>query len=128
MFCLTSYCSIFLFIKIELYLGQKVVGKMAMIFGIATHIAPAQNIFEVWKKGDYRLIPIHTVLVGLSSSVSWLVFSILIWDFNSIIPKSISTFFGVLNTITYMYQSVGRVAITVPYDINNPEKKYHMTI
>ena len=74
-----------------------------MVFGILTHIAPAQNIFKVWRIGNYKLIPIYTVLVGLCSSISWLIFSFLIWDFHSIIPKSISSLFGIINTFSYTY-------------------------
>ena len=67
-----------------------IVGKIAMVTGVLLNVAPGQNVVKVFKEGNYKLIPIWSTLFGGLNTLSWLVFGLMIWDINSIVPNSIA--------------------------------------
>ena len=67
-----------------------IVGKMAMVIGVLLNVAPGQNVVKVCKEGSYKLIPIWSTLFGGLNTLSWLVFGLMIWDINSIVPNTIA--------------------------------------
>jgi len=79
------------------------IGFAAMVAGIVTSIAPAQNVIKVFKLGQYKLIPIWTCVFGGLCSACWLVFGILIKDIYNIIPNGISLTIQICNTSIWAY-------------------------
>ena len=79
------------------------IGFAAMVSGIITSITPAQNVVKVFKKGEYKLIPIWTCVFGGLCSACWLVFGILIKDIYNIIPNGISLTIQVCNISIWTY-------------------------
>ena len=79
------------------------IGFAAMVSGIVTSIAPAQNVIKVFKQGQYKLIPIWTCVFGGLCAACWLVFGILIKDIYNIIPNGISLAIQICNTSIWAY-------------------------
>ena len=79
------------------------IGFAAMVAGIVTSIAPAQNVIKVFKQGQYKLIPIWTCVFGGLCAACWLVFGILIKDIYNIIPNGISLTIQICNTSIWAY-------------------------
>ena len=79
------------------------IGFAAMVSGIVTSIAPAQNVIKVFKQGQYKLIPIWTCVFGGLCAACWLVFGILIKDIYNIIPNGISLAIQICNTSIWTY-------------------------
>ena len=79
------------------------IGFTAMVAGIVTSIAPAQNVVTVFKKGQYKLIPIWTCVFGGLCSFFWLLFGILIKDIYNIIPNGISVTIQLCNISIWTY-------------------------
>ena len=70
---------------------------------IITYIAPGQNLIQVIKIGDYKLIPITTTILGILCSGSWMIFGVLTNDINNIIPGIIGVTFSIINSVVYIY-------------------------
>ena len=81
----------------------KIVGFVANCVNILNFISPAQRIVRVCREKNYSLIPIVTTVLGCISSFLWLVFGILIKDFNVIIPNIISVLIALFNTSIWFY-------------------------
>ena len=79
------------------------IGFAAMVAGIVTSIAPAQNVIKVFKQGQYKLIPIWTCVFGGLCAACLLVFGILIKDIYNIIPNGISLTIQICNTSIWTY-------------------------
>ena len=79
------------------------IGFAAMVAGIVTSIAPAQNVIKVFKQGQYKLIPIWTCVFGGLCAGCWLVFGIAIKDIYNIIPNGISLTIQICNTSIWTY-------------------------
>ena len=79
------------------------IGFAAMVAGIVTSIAPAQNVIKVFKQGQYKLIPIWTCVFGGLCAACWFVFGILIKDIYNIIPNGISLTIQICNTSIWTY-------------------------
>ena len=79
------------------------IGFAAMVAGIVTSIAPAQNVIKVFKQGQYKLIPIWTCVFGGLCAACWLVFGILIKDIYNNIPNGISLTIQICNTSIWTY-------------------------
>ena len=79
------------------------IGFAAMVAGIVTSIAPAQNVIKVFKQGQYKLIPIWTCVFGGLCAACWLVFGILIKDIYNIVPNGISLTIQICNTSIWTY-------------------------
>ena len=81
----------------------KIVGFIANCVNILNFISPAQRIVRVCREKNYSLIPIVTTVLGCISSFGWLVFGILISDYNVIIPNTISVLIALFNTLVWFY-------------------------
>ena len=79
------------------------IGTAAMLVGIFTSIAPAQNVFKVIKKGDYKLIPIWSTVFGALCNFFWLAFGIMLKDLYNIVPNAICLTINVSNTCIWCY-------------------------
>ena len=79
------------------------IGFTAMVSGIITSMTPAQNVVVVFKKGDYKLIPIWTCIFGGLCAGCWLVFGILLKDVYNIIPNALSLLIQICNVTIYFY-------------------------
>ena len=81
----------------------KIVGFVANCVNILNFISPAQRILRVCREKNYSLIPIATTVLGCISSFLWLVFGILIFDLNVIIPNTLSVLISLFNTSIWIY-------------------------
>ena len=81
----------------------KIVGFIANCVNILNFISPAQRIVRVCREKNYSLIPIATTVLGCISSFLWLVFGILINDYNVMIPNTISVLIALFNTLIWFY-------------------------
>ncbi len=81
----------------------KIVGFIANCVNILNFISPAQRIVRVCREKNYSLIPIATTVLGCISSFLWLVFGILINDYNVMIPNTISVIIALFNTLIWFY-------------------------
>ena len=81
----------------------KIIGFIANCVNILNFISPAQRIVRVCREKNYSLIPIVTTVLGCISSFGWLVFGILISDYNVIIPNTISVLIALFNTLVWFY-------------------------
>ena len=84
------------------------IGFAAMITGILTNIAPAQNVLKVIRDGEYKLIPITSTVFGGLVNVFWLLFGISLIDWNNIIVNGICLVINIVNTSTYIYYYLKR--------------------
>ena len=81
----------------------KIVGFIANCVNILNFISPAQRIVRVCREKNYSLIPIVTTVLGCISSFLWLVFGIMINDYNVIVPNTISVLIALFNTLVWFY-------------------------
>ena len=81
----------------------KIVGFIANCVNILNFISPAQRIVRVCREKNYSLIPIVTTVLGCVTSFGWLVFGILINDYNVMIPNIISVLIALFNTLIWCY-------------------------
>ena len=81
----------------------KIIGFIANCVNILNFISPAQRIVRVCREKNYSLIPIVTTVLGCISSFLWLVFGILINDYNVMIPNTISVLIALFNTSIWFY-------------------------
>ena len=81
----------------------KLVGLIANCVNILNFISPAQRIVRVCREKNYSLIPIVTTVLGCVSSFGWLVFGIMINDYNVIVPNFISVLIALFNTLIWCY-------------------------
>ena len=81
----------------------KIVGFIANCVNILNFISPAQRIVRVCREKNYSLIPIATTVLGCISSFLWLIFGILINDYNVMIPNTISVLIALFNTLIWFY-------------------------
>jgi len=79
------------------------IGTAAMLTGIFTSIAPAQNVFKVIKQRNYKLIPICSTFFGALCNFFWLMFGIILRDIYNIIPNAICVAINVSNTLIWIY-------------------------
>lgn len=79
------------------------IGNIATVIGIINTIAPAQNIVKVCKERSYKLIPIASTIAQTACTGCWLLFGILIWDYNTIIVNGICTAISLTNTFIWFY-------------------------
>ena len=80
-----------------------VIGTIAVVINIINYIAPGQNLVKVIMERNYKLIPITTTLVGVSCSLSWLSFGIIIRDIKTIIPNTLGLIFSTMNSIIWVF-------------------------
>ena len=92
----------FHYILIE-YTDAKYIGFAAMLVGIFTSIAPAQNVLNVIKEGNHKLIPIWSCIFGGLCNFSWLIFGITLMDWYNIIPNAICFLINLSNSIIWCY-------------------------
>ena len=79
------------------------IGFTAMVSGIITSMTPAQNVVKVFRKGDYKLIPIWTCIFGGLCAGCWLVFGIILKDVYNIIPNALSLLIQICNVSIWTY-------------------------
>ncbi len=79
------------------------IGTAAMLVGIFTSIAPAQNVLHVVREGNYKLIPICSCIFGGLCNFSWLAFGIMLKDIYNIVPNAICFTLNLANTLIWCY-------------------------
>lgn len=79
------------------------IGTAAMLVGIFTSIAPAQNVVKVIRERAYKLIPIYSTVFGALCNFSWLVFGCILRDIYNIIPNGICLAINLSNTFIWTY-------------------------
>lgn len=98
----------FHYFLLEILPSYHYIGFAAMIVGIFTSIAPAQNVLTVIKKRNYKLIPICSTVFGALCNFFWLAFGIMLKDIYNIIPNAICFTINVSNTCIWIYFYINR--------------------
>ena len=73
-------------------------GKLACFINIITFISPGQNVIYVIQTGKYNYIPIYTTFFGVICCIFWLIYGLIVWDFNCIITNFFGLIFTIFNT------------------------------
>ena len=95
-------------------------GKLACFINIITFISPGQNVIYVIQTGKYNYIPIYTTFFGVICCIFWLIYGLIVWDFNCIVTNFFGLIFTVFNTsiwVIYYLKSFGK--------INSKEKNFN---
>lgn len=79
------------------------IGTAAMLVGIFTSIAPAQNVLKVFRSGNYKNIPIWSTVFGALCNFCWLLFGCFLKDIYNIIPNAICFTINMSNTFIWIY-------------------------
>ena len=72
---------------------------MANVFNVLMHAAKGEKIYTMFKTGRYNLIPLLSVIGGLASSTSWMLYDFFqdnrdgLGNYFIIIPNGIGAFF-----------------------------------
>ena len=74
------------------------IGKLACYINIITFISPGQNVIYVIKTGKYNYIPIYTTFFGVICCIFWLIYGLIVWDFNCILTNFFGLIFTIFNT------------------------------
>ena len=93
----------FHYFLLEILPSHHYIGTAAMLVGIFTSIAPAQNVLHVIREGNYKLIPICSTVFGGLCNFSWLSFGIMLKDIYNIIPNAICFTINLSNTLIWCY-------------------------
>ncbi len=64
------------------------IGLIAMLVNILMYAAPGAKIYQVFKTGNYDLIPIYSSIIALLNSICWLIYGISLKDVNVILPNA----------------------------------------
>lgn len=83
--------------------SSEITGNVAMAFNILMYAAPGQNIIQVYKTGNYNLIPLVSSIIGLCCSTSWLIFGLYISKMPIIIPNGLGVVFSIFTLISYFF-------------------------
>ena len=59
-----------------------------MLVNILMYAAPGAKIYQVFKTGNYDLIPIYSSIIALLNSICWLIYGISLKDINVILPNA----------------------------------------
>ena len=100
-----KFAVVFLFHYFLLYIipTYHIIGTAAMLVGIFTSIAPAQNVVRVIRERNYKLIPIFSTVFGALCTFCWLVFGCILKDIYNIIPNGICLAINLSNTFIWVY-------------------------
>lgn len=93
----------FHFFLLDILPSHHYIGTAAMLVGIFTSIAPAQNVLKVIRERNYKLIPICSCVFGGLCNFSWLAFGIMLKDIYNIIPNAICFTINLSNTLIWCY-------------------------
>ena len=80
-----------------------IIGKTAMIFTVCMYAAPAQNLATVLKTQNYDLIPLHISIIGFLCSFTSLLYGLLNFDVNIVVPNVLGVSFTVFQIIVWIY-------------------------
>ena len=79
------------------------IGFAAMLVGIFTSIAPAQNVLKVIRERNHKLIPIWSTVFGALCNFFWLAFGIMLKDVYNIVVNAICFSINFANTCIWLY-------------------------
>lgn len=68
----------------------KASGICAMIFNVLMYMSLYQNVYFVWKNNDYTKLPIIEALIGVVSTLFWIIHSKIENSIHILVPNSIS--------------------------------------
>ena len=77
------------------------IGLIAMIVNILMYAAPGAKIYQVFKTGNYNLIPIFSSIIALLNSISWLTYGIYLKDINVILPNGAGVVLALIQIIVW---------------------------
>ncbi len=70
------------------FVDYNINGKIAMAFNILMYAAPSQRIFNLFKTGNCKVIPIEITIIALLNSSCWLLYGLLSnMDWDIIVPN-----------------------------------------
>lgn len=91
------------FIFFQLISDIKIVSYVLIIINTLLYAAPGQKIIEVFRTGNYNLIPITSTICSSLCSFTWFLFGYLVKDTTCIIPNALGLVFAIIQTGTWFY-------------------------
>mmetsp|Transcript_17609 Transcript_17609/g.18256 ORF Transcript_17609/g.18256 Transcript_17609/m.18256 type:complete len:239 (-) Transcript_17609:48-764(-) len=85
---------------------KDIVGYIALVVNAIMFAAPGQNLYIVFKTGNYELIPIVSSLVGLVNCVLWFMFSLTKFDaidYTVMVPNAIGIPLFIVQAAVWLY-------------------------
>lgn len=82
-------------------LRNSYVGNAATTFNILMYAAPGEKIYQVYKTGNYNLLPIVSSICGLACASSWAIYGIYQSNWNLIIPNVLGIAFSLLQIVVW---------------------------
>lgn len=77
------------------------IGLIAMFVNILMYAAPGAKIYQVFKTGNYNLIPIYSSIIALLNSICWLTYGIYLNDINVILPNGAGVVLALIQIIVW---------------------------
>lgn len=80
-----------------------IVGIILIVINTMQYVAPAQNLVQVIKTKNLKLIPIVTTIIGAICSGGWLLFGLIVGDINSIISNGLGCLSSIITIIIWYW-------------------------
>ena len=92
-------------------------GLVAMIFNIFVYVSPCQQIYEVIKTYNYKILPVEISICAFICSLCWTIYGVYLNDFKVIVPNLLGIVFSLVQIIVFIYS----YSQTIIKNINNDE-------
>jgi len=79
----------------------KYVGYSANVFNVLMYAATGEKIYRVIKTKNYNLMPIFSIIGAFLSSTCWLIYGILDFEINVIVPNALGFVLSIVQLIVY---------------------------
>ena len=81
----------------------KAVGIAANVFNVLMYAATGEKIYRVIKTKNYQLMPIFSIIGAFLSSLWWLIYALLDFEINVLIPNALGLVLSVVQLIVYFW-------------------------
>ena len=81
----------------------KAVGIAANVFNVLMYAATGEKIYRVIKTKNYQLMPIFSIIGSFFSSLCWLIYALLDFEINVLIPNALGLVLSVVQLIVYFW-------------------------
>ena len=81
----------------------KAVWIAANVFNVLMYAATGEKIYRVIKTKNYQLMPIFSIIGAFLSSLCWLIYALLDFEINVLIPNALGLVLSVVQLIVYFW-------------------------
>ena len=83
-------------------LPPDVTGIIANVFNVLMYAAPGEKMYQVVKTGNYKLIPIFSLMGGMACSTCWMMYGFLLKKFLNWFPNALGLTFSLVQLGFYI--------------------------